>query len=78
MLTGSVIARKTSAKTSTLHIAAPIPAFMAVSMLELRGLNSMSFALSSCAIWLLISKQLSPSLYIVRFTALMGKFHSFG
>jgi hypothetical protein len=50
MLTGSVIARKTSAKISTLHIAAPIPALIAVSMLELPARHSISFALSPCAI----------------------------
>jgi len=44
ILTGSVcIARKTSAKMSTLQIVAPIPAFMAVSMLELRGRNNAAF-----------------------------------
>src|SRR5262249_21380768 len=44
MLTGSVcIARKRSAKVSTLQIVAPIPAFMAVSKLELRRRYNAAF-----------------------------------
>jgi uncharacterized membrane protein YhfC len=44
MLTGSVcIARKTSAKMSTLQMVAPIPAFIAGSMLWLRRRNDAAF-----------------------------------
>jgi uncharacterized membrane protein YhfC len=44
MLTGSVcIARKTSAKMSKLQMVAPIPAFMAGSMLWLRRRNDAAF-----------------------------------
>ncbi|HKF11769.1 MAG TPA: hypothetical protein VKB89_24105 [Xanthobacteraceae bacterium] len=46
MLTGSVIARKASTKMSTLQIVAPIPAFIAVSMLELRRPNNAAFVAS--------------------------------